>query len=1105
MPFMNRDELQVNQTVGFKPSVEPMEDSMGPGMFGDNETTLAEGATAMSNSLQREWWLARGVNMVAGHGIEAEMFGEINVARDRQNNSKHPYPTFEPVADERYFSLSEEWRGLALGATSAAEMDAIFKGYSRTQNERASDAKTGAWMFGGAMVGNTVNPGGIAGLAARSMKGVKIATALTGVDELVLQSFDVDRTISESIAVTAMSGVIDTGLVKMFDALNGRTAANGVGSNAKMAQDWEKAWSAQEGRVARVMDDAEVSQKYDELVSAREAAQAAGNQPEVRRINREFNEFVQDRFGGNKIGGGSPDSDGGNSLLADNAAARFVNSIPDGPVKRTLQDGSVKGKKIIDRLVEQPFFMKKHAQGEASAMGIDRKVAVRWVAPMVDAMKETEKLYKLYRERIGQTKAFESPTLQSIKDTVQGGRKEGVLSYTEFSADVTRAKRRLHNRAGELDDFDQEVVTAARYWHEKIYSKMGEKAKGLEMFSMEARSGLKQAQQGLTEAENFNNTADIARLSAEVAEWEAKVADLNNIDLSSSYVNRIYRHDYLNKNRSRFARILIDHGASEQEATATIETILRERSLTADENAMGFSADIVGKAHALKGRALEIPDELIEDFLENDINTLGRYYTTRMGTDVELMDEFGSINLYKEMDDIAKDYADKIRNAPAGETRTRLKQRMEQEIEDVRVMRDRLRGTYGQAEDPDGWTNRSIRLVKMYNAMTMLTGAMAAVPDLGNMIIFDGMARSFGASFEQLRIGMKGIKLAKAEANLAGEALDMYMSMRAALFSDLDDALGATTGFEKLSSQATQLSFNVNLMNQWNVGVKTMASLITGSRIIEMSGRWSRGAKLSEREILKLTRAGINRDMATRIAHEFAQEGETLGKYTLIAKSAKWGDKEAAEAFQAALGGDINRIIVTPGKGELPNFMGGGFETLQKGRKTARQEKVAAGESLNALETVEDMFMSPQMTSMILQFQTFGVSATNKVIAPAIQAPDRNFLIGSASLVALGAMINQIRNEQMDRDQTPAQFLRSAVDRSNVAGYYFNNIYSSLETLARGDVGQLGGPAVQQLGNVSDALFDPSAENTRRLVVGNRYFWADGVSDRLQSMAEGQP
>jgi hypothetical protein len=402
-------------------------------------------------------------------------------------------------------------------------------------------------------------------------------------------------------------------------------------------------------------------------------------------------------------------------------------------------------------------------------------------------------------------------------------------------------------------------------------------------------------------------------------------------------------------------------------------------------------------------------------------------------------------------------------------------------VRDIQAIRDRIRGTYGIPEDPTTWTHRGIRVAKMWNAVSLLTGALAAVPDLAKLIMNDGFRRTIMPMMEAYHSNlglMKTMKLAKNEANIAGEAFDMYLSMRSALFADLADSLSAATPFEKAAGEATQKFFNFAGMNQWNEMVKTMASLTTGSRIILESENLLKG-KITKTEGIKLNNVGIDPETAKIIVEQTNKHG-LVGEHTRIPKTEKWDKtpevQAAADIYSRALGKDINRIIVTPGKGETP------------------------------------LFMSSPLHTLLFQFKTFAISATHRTLTPGLQLRDANFLQGNIGLLGLGALVNEIRRYQLDSkgEQSFGDWLNSSIERGGNMGV-LSDLNSSLETLSDNRFGirpmmgaanpyntsllskgsAIGGPVVQQAGNLARVIWDigPGDVDDRTINSGRRLLW----------------
>jgi len=586
-------------------------------------------------------------------------------------------------------------------------------------------------------------------------------------------------------------------------------------------------------------------------------------------------------------------------------------------------------------------------------------------------------------------------------------------------------------------------------------------------------------------------------MEKQVKELEAEIKQADTFPLDPNYVHRIWNKAKIEQNRAAFAEILIREGEmTAAEANSTIETILQGKAFQAIEE------DATGVARSIKERKVPVDSIHVEDFIELNAASIGRYYATRMGADMELTRAFGSVDLKEVVSKIAAEYDDLIA-AAKGKEKTALKSEKADNIEAFRAIRDRIRGTYGIPDNPSSYTNRGIRLAKMFNAVTLLTGALSATPDLAKLVMTDGLKRTIGPILEIYKtdLGMlKTMKMAKREANLAGEALDMYIAMRSALFADLADSLSAATPFERHVGNATQQSFNLNLMNQWNEGVKTLASLITGSRIIAESENLVKGT-ISKTERIKLNNVGIGLDEARIIAEQTKKHGLTgEAGHVRIPKTELWDAeaRHAAGVYTRALGKDINRTIVTPGKGEAP------------------------------------LFMSKPIWTLLFQFKTFAIAATHRTLTPGLQLRDQNFMQGMIGLTGLGAAVHEIRRMQLgiDREEDFGDWLVSVVERGGHIGA-LSDVNQAVETLsdnrmgvrpllgAQGrfssgmaKAGVVGGPIVQQTANLARVIWDigpgdaddRTADALRRTMYGAKWFHTsagfDLVEDGIAALIE---
>ena len=492
----------------------------------------------------------------------------------------------------------------------------------------------------------------------------------------------------------------------------------------------------------------------------------------------------------------------------------------------------------------------------------------------------------------------------------------------------------------------------------------------------------------------------------------------------------------------------------------------------------------------------------------SDIFALQKIYSRQMIPDILLTKKYGDPNGlgYKFIEDgemsgfnpglmsVANEYNLKIGMGSKGNRNQLLKNR-DETLADLEAGIELIKGTYGLPANPHSWTSVAMRTMKHYNALTMLTGFFAAVPDVARVTMTSGIKRGFKTQFEMFSDFLgdgKVFKMGKKEAQSAGEAVDMVTGQRAMLFADVGDMFGLANKLEGAVGKVSAVNFMyINLMSRWTEFAKSMASVTIGSRILEDSIEWGKGG-LSDKWKTALSSSGIDEQMARRIANEFNEHG-TKTKHNYMDNTSQWTDTQAVDAFSAALNKDINITIVTPGLGDTPKWM------------------------------------SKELGSTFAQFKKFAMSATQRMLMRGMQEKDLDFLFGSMLLMGSGMLIDGIYHKtRFNRDYSNlslTQKLLNAFDRSGLAGIY-TDVNKAIETLTdnrigispmlgagkpygssgRWKAGTIGGPSAGQIYNIFDIMFDVggnkynhhTAKNVRRLIPFQNVWYLDWLFDDIQ-------
>ena len=402
-----------------------------------------------------------------------------------------------------------------------------------------------------------------------------------------------------------------------------------------------------------------------------------------------------------------------------------------------------------------------------------------------------------------------------------------------------------------------------------------------------------------------------------------------------------------------------------------------------DDYDLKIMTNPVGLSGYLKARKLNIDyaEWMRAGWLQDDIVALMQVYSRSVGADVRIAQMFGDQTAMggsgKSLGiaDVIAEYKVAYRKAAGNKKKQKqIQEEAELQVRDLEAARDLLRGTYGIPTDPNRFFSRAVRVAKNYNAITMLQGATAALPDLARMLMTNGFSRSFKTIIEifQNKNWQIILSMGMKESKLVGEANDIILGTRAMAYADLDDVYGVFNRFEKHFQKFTAGSFMINGMSIWNQYVKGFTGMLVQNRILQESINWTKGT-ITQENITKLATSGIDKRLAKNIADEYYQYGQGKdGAYNdldldemRLSQTELWQDVEAQRAFRIATSRDINVAIVTPGKGDTP------------------------------------LWLSTEAGSLIFQFKKFAFGAQNRMLVRGLQEKDSSFMAGIGSLIAM--------------------------------------------------------------------------------------------------------
>ncbi|MBI1203775.1 MAG: hypothetical protein GC182_14835 [Rhodopseudomonas sp.] len=433
---------------------------------------------------------------------------------------------------------------------------------------------------------------------------------------------------------------------------------------------------------------------------------------------------------------------------------------------------------------------------------------------------------------------------------------------------------------------------------------------------------------------------------------------------------------------------------------------------------------VVTKRGPLKERTFNIPDDLVERFLDNDAEFVGRRYARIMSADIELSERFGDPTMKGPVDTIRKEYAD-LRQAVEANGAISATQRAEQlknlnsrekaDIRDIEAVRDMLRGNYRPEIQHTGWA-RTLAAVGIFNYMRALGGVLvASLSDAVRPAMVHGLTAYMSDGLGPLIRNAKALKMSRQEAKLAGAISEKVLASRLATMAEITDPHAMNSPFERfLQNAATGFTRMTGLLH-WNDFHKEITSTMVQNRILKnaeaAAAKGFKSLPPSERAYMGFL--GIGQERAESLGRLFGEHGETL-EGVRVANTEKWGDDPAAvflrHAYRAAINKDVDSVIVTKGHGDVP------------------------------------LFMSTPVGRALGQFKSFAIASNQRVLIRGLQEDTGRFVGGVVGMATIGAFIYMLKQLESGREisNNPGTWIAEGLDRSGIFSVAFE-INNALE------------------------------------------------------------
>jgi phage shock protein A len=729
------------------------------------------------------------------------------------------------------------------------------------------------------------------------------------------------------------------------------------------------------------------------------------------------------------------------------------------PVIRMLKSPNPFIRAIAPQLVSVGgMIQKKVAMGREMSQSVEDTFSTTYVSELVNSMRAMDTEYLAYRGiTASKSDVKRSAQLFGLKAKDLVNRNRSYLTETDFRTRVSRAMR--NGDVDDINDLATPKVNAAAHKARKLLNIIKKNAEDVDLFGKAIGKKIKALKTKLSKA---TSQATIAKIEREIMEAQQELQTLRTTgatpNTAISYLPRIWRVDKLMDNQEHFMKVVsrwamsansLDQTAAQNFAREMFDTVTRSRPyMMLDE--VSDEIDFITQASGSKLRNFKIPDKLIEEFLENDIEVLLRHHTRTMGMDIELTRRFGDISMEDNIKFIVDDYKKLIKETSDPIKRRSLKESMESDIKDLRGLRDRIRGTYGASKDPHRLSSRFVRGMKSFNVIVGMGGAvLSSIPDVARSIMVEGMDNFYRHGLTDLfnTLPQRLANMKRRELDAATVSADAQLGLRAMSMNDVGDTFGSRFTWERKLNQSTGVFFMLNGLNWWNQTLKEFSGGIIMFRMTDsIMSPWNSLSKTDKRKLLA---SGISEQDAGRMKALIRQHGHQ--------ESGKWypntdfwnavGDDYLVRKFRNALHGSVNRTIVTPGAGDRA------------------------------------LWTSTEMGSLMTQFKGYGQAAMVRVLTSGLQEKDSAFWQGAIIMVTMGALVNELKKIQygIEGEESYDEKLINAIDRSGILGW-FTDVNNSLEKISDykfgarpmfTDEGPMPIPASAKLG----AIFGPASSN----------------------------
>lgn len=576
---------------------------------------------------------------------------------------------------------------------------------------------------------------------------------------------------------------------------------------------------------------------------------------------------------------------------------------------------------------------------------------------------------------------------------------------------------------------------------------------------------------------------------------------------------RFWNHTAIGDQRDRFKTLLTawyrrdNPTGAEQRAEKTIDDMLKD-----GDSEDTRPAQVPGLRH-LNQRKLDMPNSFkitdpqlgeisAAEFFNTDLEVVAEAYLRGMGHKIEAAKMFGDANLWSKSHDIEAHWRESVYAKAAAEGAStdelaRLRSNFDEYMGWVDIIK---RGVIGGLKTRDPWAfdNRIARNLKNYQVLTSMGRVLlTSIPEAMRLPMVNGFKTAFGSLWDRALLDYSKIKPNVELSRETGELFDLVRDVHSARVAELNtpDPSGGGFYIEKLLQKAVPSFFKMVGLTHWTVMTKDMLMFGAQHKVMQLAKAVDEG-----NNAFKLGSMGISRRDAKLLA---SMPTEQHGNLILPAVQ-NWAGPDGQRARTLlidAIHGEARRAIVTPSFADRSLLFNG---------VAARKGKVVAESDLMSLP---------------LQFMSYGIAASQKVLMSGLQGRDQSFFMGALAMMFLGMFSNYLKQPQTaTMNKSTGEWLLEGYEASGVGAFWFSDLNQMIEryssnslgirpalgidprfgkTTNVGDFIDAAGPSIGTLYDVGSAFLDPNltasnrAQAIRRAVPYNNVIWWGSITRDL--------